>query len=217
MEELRLYSKYLVLAVAVLGTFKYKDIADTKAKYFLFSIWYIVITEFVGANFYHWFGKLNYPVYALYTFVQITFYLWWYRSLLLSVNRRKMIGVFIAVYGVFCIINAIFIQDILIETSNYTFALGVIFLVTTICFYFIEVFNSEKVLKIRSSIYFWFSLGLLLFYATYLPFYFASKFFLFGDVRLYSVVNFFLCAIMYSCFAIGFFKAKQSAKEHKLD
>jgi len=217
MEDLRLYSKYLVLAVAIFGTIRYSDIRDTKAKYFLFAIWYIVFTEFLASNFYKLFGLYNYPVYALFTFLQITFYLWWFRSLLESEKRQKIVVYFIYVYILFCIINAIFIQDVLIESSTYAFAVGLIFLVVTICYYYIEIFKSDLVLRIRSSIYFWFSLGVLLFHATFMPFYFANKFFLFGDVKLLSIVSFFLCFIMYTCFMIGFIVAKKSAKQHPLN
>jgi len=216
MEELRSYSKYLVLAIAILGSIKYKDLDGTKAKYFLFSIWYIVITEFVGHYFYSWFNLLNYVVYNIYTLVQITFFLLWYRSLLESLKRRKVVLIFALIYISFWIINAIFFQNIIYESVRNSFTLGVIFLVTSICYYLVEVFNSERVLSIRRSVYFWFSFGILLFFATYLPFYYANKFFLFGDVRLLSLVNFILCVVMYLSFGVGILNAKHSANEHKL-
>lgn len=216
MEELRFYSKYLVLVVAIFATVRYSDIRNTKAKYFLYSIWYIFLTEFVGTYFYSWFGLLNFPVYGLYTFLQISFYLWWFRSLLKSEKRKKIVSAFVIIYITFCVVNAFFIQDIFSEVTSYSYAIGVIFLVTTICYYLIEVFNSEVVLKIRKSMYFWISLGLLLFHATFMPFYFAFDYFLLDNLKLLSVVNFTLCIIMYSCFGAAFVMAKYSAKEHML-
>jgi len=216
MEDLRFYSKYLALAVAILGTINYKDIKQTKAKYFLFSIWFIVLTEFIGENFYKWTGVVNFPVYNFYTIIQFTFYLWWYKGLMKYDKRKKIINLFVYVNLLFTIVNALYIQDPYIELTSYSYALGVVFLVTTICYYFIEIFNSEKVLSIRSSLYFWFSLGLLLFHATFLPFFFAHKYFLFENPNLISPVVFILGIIMYLCFGIGFLKAKQSANEHKL-
>ncbi len=218
MEDLRFYSKYLALFVCILGTIKYKDIKNTKAKYFLFSIWFLVIIEIVGENFYAWFGTKHSrsPVYNFYTIVQFTFYLWWYRSLMQSLKRKRIITWFIMLNIVFTIINAIYVQDPFRELTSFSYALGVIFLVTTICYYFIEVFQSEKILKIRSSMYFWVSLGLLLFHAAFMPFFFAHSYFIDGNLKLLSLVNFFLCSIMYICFAIGFFKVKESANEYKL-
>ena len=208
LEELRSYSKYLALVVAIVGLFKYKDYAHTKAKYFLFSVWYIVFTEFLGTYFYKWFDMLNYPVYNTYRLVQLTFYLWWIRLLLQSVVKRKILAGFIVVSVLAHLIDNIFIHSFLYESATYGNTLSVIFVAISICLYIVEQFNSEKVLTITSSKYFWFLIGVLIFNVTYLPFKIAFKYFIFGDIRPLSVVNFILCVILYSCFLVGFLKAK---------
>ena len=209
LEELRLYSKYLALIVAIIGLFTYKNYAHTKARYFLYSVWYIVLTEFIGARFYYWFGVPNYGVYNLYTFLQLLFYLWWFRSLITSKRKTQTLLILIIVFILFSSFNLVFIQDYINETATYQYALGVIFVVTSICFYFFELFSTEKVLSLTSSKYFWFSIGILIFHATYMPFYFAFKYFFYGNVGPLSLANFILCFIMYTCFAIGFLKAKK--------
>jgi len=210
LEELRLYSKYLALVVAIVGLYKYNDYAHTKAKYFLFSVWYIVFTEFLGTYFYKWFGMVNYSVYNTYMLVQLSFYLWWIRTLIESRFKRKIIAIFLTIFVITHLVDDIFIHSFLYESSNYGYTAGVIFVVITICLYLIEQFNSEKVLTITNSKYFWFLLGILIFNATYLPFKIAIKYFLFGDIRPLSAVNFALCVILYSCFLVGFLKAKPS-------
>jgi len=216
MEYLRFYSQYLALAVAIYGLIKYKDYKYSKAKYFLYSIWLIVITEFVGEHFYDWFGIPNYPLYNVYTLILFVFYLCWFRSLIELPKRKRIVSAFIVIYVLFSVINVFAFQDFVTESGTYSYALGVIFVVTSICYYLIEVFNSEVVLRIRQSMYFWFSIAILLFHATYMPFFFAYKFFYFGEVKLLSAVNFTLCVLMYIFFGIGFLKAKHSANEHKL-
>jgi len=208
LEELRLYSKYLALVVAIVGLFKYKDYAHTKAKYFLFSVWYIVFTEFLGKYFYKLFNMPNFCVYNTYMLVQLSFYLWWIRLLIQSEVKRKILTAFITVFVVAHLIDDIFLHSFFYESSSYGYAVGVVFVVIAICFYMIEQFNSEKVLTITSSKYFWFLIGILIFNATYLPFKIALKYFLFGDIRPLSVVNFVLCVILYCCFLVGFLKAK---------
>ncbi len=208
LEELRLYSKYLALVVAIVGLFKYKDYAHTKAKYFLYSVWYIVFTEFLGTYFYRLFNMVNYSVYNIYMIVQFAFYLWWIRLLIQSEAKRKILAVFIIVFVITDLIDNIFMHSFLYESSTYAYTLGVVFVVIAICFYLIEQFNSENILTLTSSKYFWFLIGILIFNAAYLPFKMAFKYFLFGDVRPLSVVNFVLCVILYSCFVIGFLKAK---------
>lgn len=208
LEEIRFYSKYLALVVAIVGLFKYKDYAHTKAKYFLFSVWYIVFTEFLGTYFYKWFNMVNYSVYNTYMLVQFTFYLWWIRLLIQSEAKRKALSIFIAMFVILHLIDDVFIHTFFYDSSTYGYTVGVVFVVISICLYLVEQFNSEKVLTITNSKYFWFLLGILIFNATYLPFKVANKYFLFGDVRPLSVVNFILCVILYSCFLVGFLKAK---------
>lgn len=210
LEELRFYSKYLALVVAVIALFKYKDYAHTNAKYFLYSVWYIVLTEFIGSKFYYWFGVVNYSVFNLYTFLQLLFYIWWFRSLITSIRKKHTLLVLMFLYTIFSSVNLLFIQDYIYETATYQYALGVIFVVIAICFFFIEMFATEKVLNLTSSKYFWFSIGILIFHATFMPFYFAFKYFFYGNSKPLSVANFVLCFIMYTCFAIGFLKAKRN-------
>ncbi len=208
LEELRSYSKYLALVVAIIGLYKYKDYAHTKAKYFIFLVWYIVFTEFIGTYFYKWFNMVNYSVYNTYMLVHLTFYLWWIRLLIKSDVKRKLISGFIVVLVITFLIEYIFIHSFLYESSIYCYSVGVIVVVISICFYLIEQFNSEKILTITNSKYFWFLIGILIFKVTYLPFKIAFKYFLFGDVKPLSIVNFVLCIVLYSCFLVGFLKAK---------
>lgn len=208
--ELRHYSKYLALLVAIIGLFRYRQYAHTKAKYFLYSVWYIVITEFIGTYFYQWFNELNYPVYNIYRFVQLTFYLWWIRTLLETRSKKQILSIFIWVYIVLSLIDNTLIHTFFYDAATYSYTLGVVMVVIAICFYLIEQFNSENVLTITSSKYFWFLIGILIFNATWLPFKIAFKYFVFGDVRPLSAVNFVLCVILYSCFLVGFLKAKKT-------
>ncbi len=213
MEDIRFLSKYLALAVLIYGFYNYKNYSNTKAKYFIFSILYAVLTEFLGAHFHNWFGVVNYPVYNVFIIVQLSFYLWWFQLLLESLNRKKIIKVFIFCYLIFSLINIIYGQDFFLGYQTYTYGIGVILVLLAICFYFIEIFNKDTILNITDSALFWFALGVLLFYGTFMPFMFASKLFLNVDKWIYSLVVFSLNVIMYSCFAVGFYKSYKKMKE----
>ena len=219
MDYIGSYSKYLALAAALVGTFLYPHLKGTKAKYVVWMIWYSVLTEFVGEYYYFWFNRPNTILYNLYTLVSITFFLWWFRGLLSSNKRKKLVKYFIGVFWVANLINAILLNNVLYQPTNYAFVIGVIFLVITICYFFIEMFNKEVVLNIRDSIYFWFALGVLLFYATFLPFYVTTNFFARSaeSFKILGVAVFMLNVIMNCCFILGFMKAKVSADQHTLN
>lgn len=213
MEELRFFSKYLALVTLIIGCITYASYSHTKAKYFILSIIYAVFTEFFGEYFNNLFGMLNYPVFNTFTIIQITFFLWWFQLLLESKNRKKIIKTFILLYWIFSIWNIFYMQSFLLGFQSYTYGVGVVFLLIAICFYFIETFSKDIILNITDSTIFWFVLGILLFYGTFMPFMFASELFLNVDKWIYSLVLFSLNFIMYSCYAIGFYKSYKRTKE----
>lgn len=220
LEELRSFSGYLALATLIFGVIAYKNYSKTNAKYFIFSILISVITEFIslyfksfGAFYSNVFGQTNFPIANIFTIVQITFYLWWIRLILISKNRKKIIGLLLIFYLAFALLNTIYGQVFMTGLQTYTYAIGVIFLLIAISFYFIESFNKETIFNVTDSIKFWFILGVLLFYGTFMPFMFAFQLFLQGDQRIFSLVTFLLNAIMYSCFVIGFYKSYKNFKE----
>lgn len=216
MEELRFLSKYLALVVLIFGLYSYKSYSNSKAKYFIYSILFSVVTEFFGSVFTKIFDHVNFAVYNVYTIIQITFFLWWFQLLLESKNRKKIVKIFILLYWIFSIWNIFYGQSFLLGFQSYTYGIGVIFLLIAICFYFIETFSKDIILNITDSTIFWFVLGILLFYGTFMPFMFASELFLNVDKWIYSLVLFSLNFIMYSCYAIGFYKSYKRTKElHK--
>ncbi len=213
MEELRFLSKYLALVVLIFGLYSYKSYSNSKAKYFIYSILFSVVTEFFGSVFTKIFDQVNFVVYNVYTIIQITFFLWWFQLLLESKNRKKIVKIFILLYWIFSIWNIFYMQSFLLGFQSYTYGVGVVFLLIAICFYFIETFSKDIVLNITDSTIFWFVLGILLFYGTFMPFMFASELFLNVDKWIYSLVLFSLNFIMYSWYAIGIYKSYKRTKE----
>ncbi len=208
MGDIRFLSKYLALVVLIYGLYNYKNYSKSKAKYFIFFILFAVVTEFFGSVFYKLFNHVNFVVYNVFTIVQLTLFLWWYQLILNSKRRKNILRLCMIIYLIFAICNCFIWENILVANQIYTFILGVLFVIVAISFYFIESFNKETILNITDSIYFWFSLGVLLFYGTFMPFMISVKLFLVGGQSVLGIVTFILNIIMYLCFAIGFYKSR---------
>ena len=211
--ELRSYTGYLALATLIFGIISYKNYSSTNATYFIYSILFSVIVEFsslcyqlFGEFYTNIFGESNYPIANIFIIVQITFFLWWIRLILKATNRRRILMLFIVLYLVFALLNYMYGQDFFTGLQTYTYAIGVIFLLIAISFYFIESFNKDTIFNVTDSVQFWLILGVLLFYGTFMPFMFAFELFLQEDQRILSLVLVFLNLIMYSCFTVGFYK-----------
>lgn len=221
LEELRSFTGYLALATLIFGIFSYKNYSSTNAKYFIYSILFSVIVEFTSLYFESFgkfysniFGDTNYPIANIFIIVQITFFLWWIRFILNSNSRKRIIGLLIIAFLVFAALNTMYGQVFMTRLQTYTYAIGVIFLLIAISFYFVESFNKETIFNVTDSLQFWLILGVLLFYGTFMPFMFAFDLFLSGDQRIFSLVLFSLNAIMYACFTIGFYKTYKARNQH---
>ena len=73
--------------------------------------------------------------------------------------------------------------------------------------YFSELLQSDKILNINKSIYFWISLGVLLFNIGFIPVNIFAEFISFNGV--FNIVAIFLNVLMAGCFITGFIVSKK--------
>lgn len=205
METLTISIRYIALLSAIIATLAYGRYRQGKGRYFVYSIWFTAITEFSYKIVYYQVLDARYPIHFIvntYTVIQFLFYFLWYRSLITSIAYRNRILFMATLFLAFDIYNTLGLQDFIYERQTYTYIIGTIFVIITIYLYFVEVFKDDFILHFQRSVYFWFSLGILLFFIPFLPFMIASEFFHYGG-DLYSLVIFILNVVMHSCFITG--------------
>ena len=204
-ENLRFYIIYLALLSSLVGCFFYSKLPNNKAKFILFIIILSLMTEFIGKYFTKWTGMINYYVYNFYMLASFSAYIILLRMQLCNYKFKTVALYFLILFYAFYFLNLYYFQAENDTVFTNSFALGVVLILILSCFYFIEIFNSEKILNFKKSIYFWFILGILLFHVPFLPFMLALKWFLIkNDATIFSLVLFILNFLMYTCFIIGF-------------
>lgn len=205
MEKLRFYVIYLTLAATIVGLYYYKKLPTKKAKLLWVLIFISFLSEFVGRYFYDWFGLKNYIVMNIYFLITIIGYIVLLGALLKRKVNKMISNVLLLLASLSFIINLIYFQDVFAQMLSYFYSIGSTCVLILSSLYFIEMFNSNKVLHYKKSIYFWYILGILLFYIPFVPFMLASKMFLFNDLGpMFSIVLFVLNLFMYGSFIIGF-------------
>jgi hypothetical protein len=207
---LKVAIKYLALIDAIIATIFFYKYKVGKGKYFLFAIWFIVITEFSFRIVYYHIIDEKYPVYFisnLHYLIIGSFYLLWYRSLITNVLKKKAILVMLLTYLLFFTVNSIFFESFF-EIQNYSYPVLTIFIVSAIFMYFTEVLKTEKILKFERSVFFWFSIGILIFWIPYLPLWFTSMYFGFSGTT-YTLSIFTLNLLMHLFFIIGVLWSKK--------
>jgi hypothetical protein len=204
-EFLRFYIFYLALSSGIIGLISWHKLPNDKAKSLVILIWFSVIIEKVGYYFTEWTGLLNYYVFNFYMLVSFSAYILLLRNLLVKINHRliAILSLFLFIASFF--LNILYFKEDTNHSFTYSFAIGVLLVMILSCLYLVEIFNSDKILNFKKSVFFWYILGILVFHVPFLPFMLALNWFLIRqDDSIFSLVVFILNVLAHGCFIIGF-------------
>ncbi len=158
-------------------------------------------TETLFIFFYHLDNNIKF--YNALSFVNYTiFFILFYKSLDIVRNKKIVVAGAVAYYFSFFIsINNY--NNFWIEATSLANIIGTVILAIFIVLYYFEVLFSEKVLYIKRDVFFWFTVGALLYYTGNIPFELMHNYNLESYTSIYYI-NYFLCIVYYSCFILGF-------------
>ena len=211
--------KYIELISAIVGTIYFYKYKSTHVKWFLFLLWYIVFTEFIGdflldksilihiddngIKYNIWIVNLLYFI-----FFPVIYYI--YSK---SISNKKYvlwIKIFLIAYLIISVVNWVIIQNFIKEWNELPFVAGSLFLIITIILYFIELLQSEKVVIFHRTLLFWISVGLLLFHAGAIPFSIkVNGYALIPGTHKLFLILYLLANTMYLTFTFGFIWSKK--------
>ncbi|GGK38235.1 hypothetical protein E2488_10325 [Gramella jeungdoensis] len=190
------------------GFINYSKIRDSLyIKLFLIFIAYSLLTE-ISAFIIGVLLRINtFPIYNTWNLMNHFFYLFFFLHLLQNSLKRKILKFIIGIYAVFTAVVISFYVDFLSKFLSINSVIGSILIVISIMIYFSELLQSDEILNLKKSIYFWISLGVLLFNIGFIPVYIIAEFIVFGGV--FKIITFFLNLLMISCFVTGFIVSKK--------
>lgn len=188
----------LSLIIGIFTSFKHKDII---VKYLVFYLMLDIGMETFFMFFY--FIENNIKYYNLLSLINFTiFFSLFYRSLDKKRNKKLVIGGSI-LYGVTFLITVFYQNNFLEESTSLSNIVGAIILAVFIVLYYFEILFSERIQYIKRDVFFWFSVGALLYYTGSVPFELMINYNLEAYTAIYYI-NYLLCIIYYSCFILGF-------------
>jgi len=201
LRDLALYSEYLSAIVAIVFFYKYKN---TRLRYFTLILVYIALNDLYGGYLRDSGFEYNYIIYNIYNVISFSFYFLLYRKHLKTKRYQKVVLLFLLTYLLSFMINGFF-QNYITQLQTIPYIIASIFLVISIIFYFIEILNSEKVLKVNKNLLFWISIGLFLFNIGIIPFrIIVNSFSNSTAINYLFLIKFILVIVMNLCFMIGF-------------
>lgn len=186
--------RILEFVAAVVATFSYFQIKNSKTKtfkYLLFFLWTTVIIEFIGSytslfepycfedlEFFkkYPFLEKNYWLFNIYLFIAYTFYAWYILKHLETKNNKIVSIYVIIIFSLISIIDFIFGDIFFKEYSQFMILFGLILIVVVLCMYYYEVLKSDRILSISNSLPFYVSIGVLIFYISVTPLMLSSQY-----------------------------------------
>jgi hypothetical protein len=210
LEYLFIFYPILYTVLVIIGLRNYDKIrSNFYLRLFLIFIGYSLLTEVLGFIIGVIFYTNTFPIYNTWNLVNIFFYLFFFLSLLKNPLKRNFIKWISIVFLVFTIIQVTFFKDFIHEFISNNIIIGNFLIVISVLLYFHEILNSNEVLKLKDSMFYWIGLGVLLYNIGFIPVYVVAEFISFGVAfRIITVV---LNIIMASCFIIGFFRSKKES------
>ncbi len=193
----------------IVGIITFKKYRDSYLKYFLFLLAFVVVLEYGVLGLKKIYGSdfQNHFIYNISTSIQHIYYFTLYYRVLYNDRYKKLVRGFLILFLVSIVFNFAFIQKLTVDGPfhSYTFTLGAVLLIVSIGLFFAEMLKSDRILKFRSYLMFWISIGLFVFYTAIIPVILSVNFLPMGiEPKMLRAILFALNLMMYGCFSIGF-------------
>jgi len=197
-----------LIITAIIGSFHYKKYKNTPLKYFIYFLWYGIFTEAMGIFVSIVLRQPNHIIYNVYVLVRALFLLWLFGKYFKNKRNIKVTQFFRIFFIVGFILNTIFFESIF-ATQTLTFYISSLSLIVTVILFFVEILNSNAILKIKNLLIFWIAAGVLLFELGFTPVYIANKYINYSQGLTYGYILVALNIISCTCFSLGFINAKK--------
>lgn len=202
--------KYIIIYTITLsiGLFSYKKYNhNLQLKLWLYFLVYSFITEIVSRYIIETYNVRAIRMTNTWWFVNSFFYLFFFLSKIKNINKRKVIKGLIAVFSIYSIVSIVFLKNFGKEYFVGNWILGQLFVVLTIILYYTELLKSDAILNIKHSMFFWISIGALIFNIGILPVFVIGELIDWQGIFRYIIVG--LNIVLSLCFITGFIISKK--------
>ena len=195
----------IILVFGILNYFKFNQNLYLKA--FLYFLIYSFLTEVIGTYVIRVLEIPSFFVYNTWVIVSNIFYFLFFLSKIKGLKLRKVIMTMLMIFILFTVINILFIKNYFDESLIYNNILGKILISVVIMIYYTEVLKSNDILSFQKSLFFWISIGVLLYNIGFVPVFVIAELIDFTGVFRY--IAFALNIVLSFCFITGFIVSKK--------
>jgi len=192
------------VAAFTVATITYKKHKNTKQKYFIYFLGFVLVVELLGYLIPQLFKIKNQFIYNIFTIVSFSFYLYWFNLIL---KRKRLINIGYILFAI-SIFFSIFFEDFFKDLWKISLTTGTVLVLFFSVFFYYDLLKRNEVFYYQKSQNFWIVTGLLIFYIAFLPIQLLQPYL---DVKSinYRIIITILNIILYGIFTISFLCTKK--------
>lgn len=209
-------SWYLLFFTTVISFIYRKRFGPAPMKYLPYYLIYISLVEIIALLIINSSIKYNVWWYNIMGNGIYLFYLYLYYHLIESTKFKKVIQIFVLVYLAFYLVNYLFLSENWNTFQSFPFSLGSFFVLISVFWYLIELFQSDEIMYLGNMISFWVSVGLLFHVIIQSPSFVSATYFKKIEfinnphISIFSTFMYLSNIIMYAFYLIGIWNSKSS-------
>lgn len=203
------YTYISIYAITLLfSVFCYKKYNhNLQLKLWVLFLGYSFVNEIIGFYFGYIVGVRNYVLSNTWSLVSAFFYMLFFLNSIKSTTKRKLIISFISIFAIYNIISILFYRDYQNQYFVDSYILGELFIVLTIMIYYAELLKIDSILNFKNSLFFWISIGVLIFNIGIIPVFVIAELIDYQGVFRYIILG--LNIVMTLSFITGFLISKK--------
>lgn len=209
-EALKQFLNYYIVLTIVLAFLFRKSYFHTPQRIFFFVLLALGIVDFLGA----YLGAANkknllFINYNLGVMLHILGFIYYYYLIVNDTDIRKKIAWISLIYIGLCLLSFLFYSGISSGFNTINYMTGSVFMTIVIIMFFQKILNTEFVLSLRKFLWFWVSIGLIIFYVPVIPVMVSETLNLEGFRGSINIIKLCLSITMYSVFLAGLMSTKK--------
>ncbi len=214
---------FFEVLTALIGTMylkesKYRE--NNLTRYFVWLLWLTVFVEIVFGLTPRFLSKVgplmhfkeflinnNYVVYNIYAVITFLFYVFFFKKNIFSKKISLVLDVMIVVGLVLAGYVLVFTGVDFVRNWPVIDIIGSILIFVSVLLYFLEIFNSDKILSIHKEMSFYIAVGAMVFHLVVTPLFIYEEYSSEENLEFFEVRNIILYSaniFMYTCYIIGF-------------
>jgi hypothetical protein len=146
-------------------------------------------------------------LYNFWNIINTLFYILFFSIKVESLVKKRVIYGLLIVFVCYTLVNILVYENILVDFLSLNFIVGMILIVTTIMIYYAELLNSNSILTVQKSLFFWISIGVLIFNIGLIPVFVIGE--LIAWQGIFNYIILILNFLMAGSFITGFIVSKK--------